>query len=150
MANFGKLAIPLLALIAIGAATRKKPKSSGSGGFEPVPGTDPRPDSDRMLFSPDCADLTVRVLAPDYDLRITNRYWQLRQEGVNDPQVIAADILAMDAPQCEWPPSQNATLRNKAIWELIGPAVRAYWEAEQAGTLSQYAQVFGNASGYIE
>ena len=153
MAKATTYLIPAAALLAIaafagGAGAKKKKKKNGT--FEPVPEDTQRPDSDRMLFDDGCNDLIVRVKAPDYDLRITERYWGLRNEGIDDPQTLAVGILQMDAPQCTWPPGPDSSLRSKSIWELIYPAVDLYWGHEKAGTLDQFAQVFGTAEGYIE
>ena len=157
MATATKFLIPAVVLIglafAMGGAKAKKKNgngTTGNGGYEPLPTEDPRPESDRMLFDDGCNDLIVRVRAPDYDLRITERYWQLRNEGVDDPQPLAVAILQMDAPQCVWPPGPDSSLRSKSIWELVYPAVDIYWGHEKAGTLDQFAQVFGTAEGFIE
>lgn len=147
-----KYLLPLAVLLgvsfAVGGASAKKKKSNGR--YEPVPDGGPRPESDRMKFDDGCNDLVVRVNSAEYDLRITDMYWQMRSQGIDDPETIAVGVLEMDAPQCEWPPGPDASLRSKSIWELIYPAVENYWNNEHAGTLDQYAQVFGTAEGFIE
>lgn len=152
MASAVKFLIPAAVLIGVavvaGGAKGKKKKNGKI--IEPIPEPGPRPDSDRMLFDDGCNDLIVRVKAPDYDLRITERYWQLRNEGVDDPLTLSAGILEMDAPQCLWPPEATSSMRSKWVWELIFPAVKNYWEHEKAGTLDEFAPIFGVASGYIE
>ena len=155
MADAAKFLIPAAVLIGVammagGAKAKKKKPANGNGHYEPLPDEDPRPESDRMFFDDGCNELIVRVKAADYDLRITEAYWQMRQEGVDDPQVIAVEILQMDAPQCAWPPGPDASLRSKSIWELVYPAVDLYWGFEKAGTLDQFSQVFGTAEGFIE
>jgi hypothetical protein len=151
-----KFLVPAAVLIGVafavgGAGAKKKNgKKQNGNGYVPVPDETPRPESDRMLFDDGCNDLIVRVRAPDYDLRITERYWQLRNEGVDDPQSLAVGVLQMDAPQCMWPPGPDSSLRSKSIWELVYPAVEIFWGHEKAGTLDQFAPVFGTAEGYIE
>ncbi len=153
MASAAKYLLPAAALIGIafavgGAKAKKKPRPGN--GFEPVPPDEPRPESDRMLFDDGCNDLIVRVKAADYDLRITEAYWQMRGQGDDDPEQLAIGILQMDAPQCQWPPGPDSSMRSKSIWELVYPAVENYWGLEKAGTLDMYAPVFGTAEGYIE
>lgn len=153
MANAAKFLIPAVALIGIafvagGAGAKKKTKNGKI--YEPVPGDEPRPESDRMHFDDGCNDLIVRVKAPDYDLRITEAYWQMRGQGVDDPQTITVGILQMDSPQCVWPPGPDSSLRSQQIWDLIYSAVHNYWSHEKAGTLDEQAPVFGTASGWIE
>lgn len=154
-ANYLLPAAVLLGLaFAVGGAGAKKKrngKKNGNGnGYEPPPPDTERYESDRMLFDDGCNDLIVRVRAPDYDLRITERYWQLRNQGVDHPQTLAVGILQMDAPQCVWPAPADASMRSKHIWELVYPAVEVFWGHEKAGTLDQFAPIFGTAEGFIE
>ena len=137
-----------LALVAGGKPRRR----NGGPRIEPMPGDDTGgplppdelPISDRMLFDEDCYELIVRVNSVDYDYRITNRYWQLRQAGVDDPNAITADILAMDAPQCVWPPVQGQSSPTAIeIWNGTLAAVEAYHNAVESGTLGEFDSVFG-------
>ena len=118
-----KYLLPAAAALGIAFAVggKKKKKTSRTEGLPPEP---PLPDSDRMLFDDGCNDLIVRVRSADYDTRITERYWQLRAEGYEDPVDLAVGILAMDAPQCTWPPVQDSSLRSKRVWDLVHPAVQ--------------------------
>lgn len=150
MASAAKFLLPAAALIGIAFVVGGSKKKTNGKKFEPVPPDEPRPESDRMLFDDGCNDLMVRVKAPEYDMRITEMYWQLRGQGYDDPESLAATLLQMDAPQCPWPPTPDSSLRSKSIWELIYPAVENYWANEKAGTLDDYAQIFGTAEEYIE
>lgn len=141
-------AILLGAAFVIGGASGKKRK--GGGHWEPVPDNGKRPESDRMLFDDGCNDLIVRVRSQAYDERITNMYWELRQQGIDDAETLAVGILQMDAPQCMWPPGPDSSLRAKAIWEMVYPSVANYWSMEKAGTLDEYAGVFGTEQEFIE
>lgn len=155
MAAWGKIALPAIALglIAWGLGGKKKngaPKAPPEYEEYPEGEGEPRPESDRMLFDDGCNELIVRVRSANYDARITEAYWQLRSQGFEDPFAIAVEILKMDAPQCTWPPTAESSLRSKRVWELIYPAVESYFGMEQAGTLGDYASVFGTDEEFIE
>jgi hypothetical protein len=141
-------AILIGAAFVIGGASAKK--KGGTSKWEPVPDDGQRPESDRMTFDDGCNDLVVRVRSAEYDVRITDMYWQLRQEGIDDAETLAIGILQMDAPQCLWPPGPDSSLRSKAVWEIVYPAVANYWTMEKAGTLDEYTGVFGTDQEFIE
>ena len=151
-----KVAIPIIALglvaWGLGGSKKKGGKAKTGPDFEPYPEGEgePLPESDRMLFDDGCNELIVRVQSANYDARITEAYWQLRSQGFEDPFPIAVEILRMDAPQCDWPPVNESSLRSKRIWEMIYPAVENYREMELAGTLGDYATVFGTDEEFIE
>lgn len=145
--RFGIPAVLLLGVAWFMGGTKRKPASTAR--TEPPPFEDERPESDRMVFDDSCQDLMVRVQAAEYDLRITDAYWTLRQEGYDDPEEITAEILTMDAPQCTWPPVPDSSLRSKQIWDLIFPAVELYWNLEKDGQLDEFAPIFGTAEEFI-
>lgn len=145
-----KYLLPVAALGAIAYAVGSKKTKKGTSRTEPVPPEPPLPESDRMLFDDGCNDLIVRVRSSSYDVRITDRYWQLRSEGYSDPADLAVGILSMDAPQCTWPPTAESSLRAKRVWDLVYPAVDIYRQMEAAGTLGDYDPIFGTTEEFIE
>ena len=145
-----QIIVPVLIIGAIAAAAGSKPKRRGGSYIEedPLPDVEPGPDQlpidNRMLFDPTCYDLIVRVNAPEYDARITTAYWALRQEGMNDPVAIAAELLRMDAPQCAWPARPGVSSPQAvAIWEGTVAAVVNYHELAESGQLGQFEPIFG-------
>lgn len=156
VATIAKVAVPAVLLLgavwAFGGSGKKTKRKGGggTGGTHPLPPETPRPESDRMIFDDGCNDLMVRVDTAGYDLRITDYYWTLREEGFNDPEEITVEILALDAPQCVWPPTEDSSLRSKAIWDMVYAAVENYWTLEQEGLLDEFAPIFGTEEEFIE
>lgn len=157
-----RAALAFVAAIAIASAMggggRKKKKKTSK--VEPAPPLDPpyvevdpsqRPLSNRMTFDQGCWDLAVRVNLVEYDIRITNMYWDLRSAGVTDPEEIAAEILRADSPHCEWPavPGEGASPKRAEIGNYIFQAVELFRNHEIGGTLGDYAGILG-AGGILE
>lgn len=140
------IAIPVVLMMAMGGGKKRRRTTTGP---EPLPddgegtgdtmGPPGRPRSNRMILDADCNELAVQVTKWDYDIRITNYYWYLREQGINDPMTLAVEILALDSPHCSWPPGPDASDWAHTIWEGTYAAVRNYWELEQSGELWEYA-----------
>ncbi len=76
------------------------------------------PLSDRMLLNATCDGPAAKAIKWRYDMRITAYYWYLRsKEGVDDPEVLTAEILALDSPHCQWPPAPDASEWQHIIWD---------------------------------
>lgn len=140
------IAIPIVLMAAMGGGKKRRgripaaPEPLPGEGDDSLFGPEGRPVSNRMILTPDCADLSVRVRKWDYDIRITNYYWYLRDQGVDDPVVLAAEILKMDSPHCQWPAPPDAPQWSRVIWEGTYAAVKNYYDLEQSGELWEYAE----------
>lgn len=95
------------------------------------------PLSDRMLLNADCSGPAAKTIKWRYDLRITNYYWEMRREWkIDDPLVLAAEILYLDSPECAWPADpEYSTEWEQIIWDGTYQAVKTYFELEQSGEL---------------
>ena len=139
------LAIPLVMLFAGGGRRKRRaspwvlPTPDTGTGTESEMGPEGLPPSNRMIFTPDCSALAVRVTKWDYDIRITNYFWYLRGEGWDDPAAIAAAMLRADSPHCDWPPAPSAPEWAHTIWEGTYAAVKNYYDLEMSGELWEYA-----------
>ena len=133
------LAIPLVMLFAAGGG-KKRRRLVPQPEEEELFGPEGLPLSDRMILNEDCSAMAVRVIKWQYDIRITNRYWQLREQGVDDPMVLTVEILRMDSPHCTWPPTAYASEWAHTIWGGTYYAVKNYYDLEQSGELWEYAE----------
>ena len=147
-----QIIIPALVIGAIAAAAGSKPKRRSNSRIEedpipdpgPGPGPGPLPMSNQLRLDPECFELTHIINAPEYDARITTAYWSLRQQGMNDPVAITAELLRMDAPQCAWPAVPGVSSpRAVEIWNGTLAAVENYHFHAENGTLDQFEPVFG-------
>lgn len=97
------------------------------------------PLSDRMLLNADCSGPAAKTVKWRYDIRLTNRFWTEWDEGERDPVLITMRVLAMDNPQCEWPPDVGASEWADIIWSGTLEAVTLYVTLIEEGTLSEFA-----------
>lgn len=146
-----QIIVPLVVLSAIAAAAGSKPRRRRGQSYieeDPLPDVDPGPDqlpvSNQLRFDPECFELTHMINSREYDARITTAYWSLRQQGMNNPVQITAELLRMDAPQCAWPavPGVSSPMAVE-IWNGTLAAVVNYHELAESGQLGQFEPIFG-------
>jgi len=97
------------------------------------------PLSDRMLLNEACDGPAAKAIKWRYDMRITNYYWHLRRNlELSSPEVLAAEILYLDSPHCDWPPTADAPEWQQIIWEGTYSAVTTYYNLEKQGKLPDF------------
>jgi len=97
------------------------------------------PLSDRMLLNAACDGPAALAIKWRYDMRITAYYWYLRAKlELNDPEVLAAEILYLDSPHCQWPPPPGAPEWQQIIWDGTYSAVMTYYTLDKAGKLPNF------------
>lgn len=95
------------------------------------------PLSDRMRLNANCNGPAAKTVKWRYDIRLTNYFWHLWDKGERDPVLLTMDLLALDSPQCAWPPDLGAAEWADVIWEGTLAAVSNYVGHIEAGTLSE-------------
>lgn len=95
------------------------------------------PLSDRMLLTPNCDGPAAKAVKWRYDIRLTNHFWALWEDGMRDAVLITMELLSYDSPHCEWPPDVNAPEWADIIWDGTFAAVAHYIARIEDGTLSE-------------
>lgn len=124
-------ALPLLALGAGALLLMSRKKKT-----TPVPPTkdeEELPVSNKLQFDKECEALLQRLDVKGYDARMTNKYLQLRNEGVEDLDEITLEILKMDAPHCPWEDPTSYTKQMNLTYNAQLAAIKNYAEMEERG-----------------
>lgn len=130
----GKSAIPLI-LVAGGAALllsgKKKRSSDGRKELKKPTYIDISSDpvgDDRIKFDEECGSIINKLNFDDHNNWLTNRYYQLLDEGVVDVEHIAVQLLKDQSNHCPWDDVSSWTPFMKSVYNQLLDAVRGWHE----------------------
>jgi hypothetical protein len=91
-----------------------------------------------MLLTLSCDGPAAKAIKWRYDIRLTNHFWALWQDGMRDAVLITMELLSYDSPHCAWPPDVGAPEWADVIWNGTFAAVENYIARIEDGTLAEY------------